>query len=64
MLLLDEMLALNLLTADQHTEIGAWVRQARTPDRILQMPAHLGKVLEGASVLMDFDPDSATATLH
>ena len=39
MLLLDEMLALNLLTADQHTEIGAWVRQARTPDRILQMPA-------------------------
>jgi len=64
MLLLDEMLALNLLTADQHTEIGAWVRQARTPDRILQMPAHLWKVLEGASVLMDFDPDSATATLH
>jgi len=64
MLLLDEMLALNLLTADQHTEIGAWVRQARTPDRILQMPAHLWKVLEGASVLMDFDPDSAAATLH
>ncbi len=28
MLLLDETLALNLLTADQHTEIGAWVRQA------------------------------------
>ncbi|WP_306567257.1 hypothetical protein [Aquabacterium sp.] len=69
MLLLDEMLALNLLTADQHTEIGAWVRQARTPDRILQMPTHLWKVLEGASVLMDFDPDGvdsggATATLH
>ena len=61
---LDEMLALNLLTADQHTEIGAWVRQARTPDRILQMPPHLWKVLEGASVLMDFDPDSAAATLH
>lgn len=64
MMLLDEMLALNLLTADQHTEIGAWVRQARTPDRILQMPTHLWKVLEGASVLMDFDPDGATATLH
>ena len=28
------------------------------------MPAHLWKVLEGASVLMDFDPDGATATLH
>ena len=64
MQLLDEMLELKLLTADQHTEIGAWVRQARTPDRILQMPAHLWKVLEGASVLMDFDPDAATATLH
>ena len=69
MMLLDEMLELNLLTADQHTEIGAWVRQARTPDRILQMPTHLWKVLEGASLLMDFDPggvapDGATATLH
>ncbi|MDX9844422.1 MAG: hypothetical protein RBT42_11760 [Aquabacterium sp.] len=64
MLLLDEMLALNLLTADQHTEIGAWVRQARTPDRILQMPAHLWKVLEGASVLMDFDPQGAAVTVH
>ena len=51
MMLLDEMLELNLLTADQHTEIGAWVRQARTPDRILQMPTHLWKVLEGASVV-------------
>ena len=62
--LLDEMLALNLLTADQHTEIGAWVRQARPPAPILQMPPPLWKVLEGASVLMDFDPDSAAATLH
>jgi hypothetical protein len=52
---LDEMLSLDLLTADQHHEIGAWVRQARTPDRILQMPPHLWAVLEQASLLMDFD---------
>lgn len=57
MQLLDEMLALDLLTADQHTEIGAWVRHARTPERILQMPPDLWKALEGASVLMDFDPE-------
>ncbi len=63
MQLLDEMLELNLLTADQHTEIGAWVRHARTPDRILEMPVHLWKALEGASVLMDFDPTGDT-TLH
>lgn len=55
MQLLDEMLALKLLTPDQHTEIGAWVRQARTPDRIMQMPAHLWRALESASLLMDFD---------
>lgn len=55
MQLLDEMLALKLLTPDQHTEIGAWVRQARTPDRILQMPAHLWRALESASLLMEFE---------
>jgi len=43
MMLLDEMLSLNLLTADQHHEIGAWVRQARTPERILQMPPTCGR---------------------
>lgn len=52
---LDEMLSLNLLTPDQHSEIGAWLRFARTPERILQMPSHLWKALEMASVLMDFD---------
>lgn len=62
MMLLDEMLSLNLLTADQHHEIGAWVRQARTPERILQMPPHLWKVLEQASVLLDFD--SPAGPLH
>lgn len=52
---LDEMLSLNLLTAEQHQAIGAWVRQARTPDRILQMPAPLWAALEQASLLLDFD---------
>jgi hypothetical protein len=52
---LDEMLSLNLLTADQHQAIGAWVRQARTPERILQMPQHLWTVLEQASLLMDHE---------
>lgn len=62
MLLLDEMLSLNLLTADQHHEIGTWVRQARTPERILQMPPHLWRVLEQASTLMDFE--GSPATMH
>jgi hypothetical protein len=53
--LIDEMLALNLLTADQHAEIGAWVHGARTPERIMAMPPHLWRALELASVLMDFD---------
>ena len=60
MLLLDEMLDLQLLTADQHRDFGAWVRQARTPVRILQMPAHLWRVLENASLLLDLEPDGAT----
>jgi len=56
---LDEMLSLNLLTAEQHQAIGAWVRQARTPDRILQMPAPLWTVLEQASTLLDFEGSGA-----
>lgn len=59
MKLIDEMLALQLLTAEQHRDIGAWVRQARTPERILQMPTELWRVLEHASVLMDFEPEGS-----
>lgn len=54
---LDEMLAKGLLTREQHAEIRAWVAQARTPERILQMPAPLWRTLELASVLMDVDAD-------
>lgn len=55
MQLLDEMLALNLLTPDQYIEIGTWVRRSKTPDKIMQMPAHLWAALEMASVLMEFE---------
>ncbi|MFT3858930.1 MAG: hypothetical protein QM742_15995 [Aquabacterium sp.] len=55
MQLLDEMLDLNLLTPEQHLEIGAWVSRSKTPEKIMQMPAHLWRALEMASLLMDFD---------
>jgi hypothetical protein len=54
---LDDMRSLHLLTPDQHAEIGAWIAQARTPEAILQMPAHLWRALELASVLMGVDGD-------
>ncbi len=57
MKLIDEMLALNLLSPDQHAQIGDWVRGARTPERIMAMPPDLWRALELASVLMDFEPD-------
>lgn len=59
MQLLDEMLALNLLTPDQHHEIGAWVTCSKTPEKIMQMPPHLWRALEMASLLMDFDAPSS-----
>lgn len=52
---LDEMLSLKLLTPEQHHDIAAWVMHARTPEKILDMPPHLWRSLELASVLMDFD---------
>ena len=54
---LDEMLSLNLLSAVQHAEIAAWIAQARTPERIMQMPAPLWRSLELASVLLNVDAD-------
>jgi hypothetical protein len=56
---LDEMLLLDLLTPDQHAQLRTWVRTARTPERILQMPAPLWRALELASVQMNFDADLA-----
>ena len=60
MQLLDEMLALNLLTPEQHHEIGAWVNRSKTPDKIMQMPPHLWRALEMASLLMDFEGEGPT----
>jgi hypothetical protein len=54
---LDEMLNRRLLSAEQHARIAAWIAQARTPERIRQMPAPLWRSLELASVLMDVDAD-------
>lgn len=54
---LDEMLSRNLLTPTQHAEIGAWIAQARTPERIREMPEPLWRSLALASVLMDVDAD-------
>jgi len=54
---LDDMLSLNLLSSVQHSEIAAWIAHARTPERIMQMPAPLWRSLELASVLLNVDAD-------
>ncbi|MEK8045517.1 MAG: hypothetical protein CFE46_12525 [Burkholderiales bacterium PBB6] len=57
MLTLDEMLSRSLLTPEQHAEIGAWTRQARTPEAIMAMPEPLWRALSLASMLMNVDAD-------
>jgi hypothetical protein len=59
---LDVMLSLNLLTPYQHREIRAWTARARTPEKIMEMPPHLWRALELASVLMDFEGEAGTAS--
>ena len=54
---IDEMLSLDLLTLEQHGQIGAWVAHNRTPEAILRMPTTLWLALERASVAMGFDAD-------
>lgn len=54
---LDEMRQRSLLTDAQHSEIRAWVAQARTPEAIMQMPASLWRALTLASALMNIDAD-------
>ena len=51
------MLARNFLTTDQHGQIRTWIAELRTPQAILEMPSHLWRSLELASVLMGFDDD-------
>lgn len=54
---IDEMLHLDLLTAEQHFEIGAWIAKSDTPDDILKMPAPLWQAVERASQAMGIDQD-------
>ncbi len=54
---LDEMRHLDLLSAEQHRDIGAWLRSSKTPTAILAMPPHLWRAVEAASVAMNLDAD-------
>ncbi|WP_440111273.1 hypothetical protein [Acidovorax sp. BL-A-41-H1] len=54
---IDEMLHLELLTAEQHGDISAWIARSATPDDILQMPATLWQAVERASQVMGINED-------
>ena len=54
---LDDMRHLNLLSAEQHADIAAWVARGKTPEAIMAMPPHLWRALTLASVLMTVDAD-------
>jgi len=54
---LDEMRDRKLLTAEQHEQIGDWIRDHRSPEAILDMPPRLWRTLALASMLMNVDAD-------
>lgn len=54
---IDEMLNLDLITPDQHRQIGEWIARSRTPDEILGMPIELWQAVERASEQMGIDAD-------
>lgn len=54
---LDDMRALHLLSQEQHAQIGAWIAMSPTPEDIMQMPPHLWRALELASVLANIDAE-------
>ncbi len=54
---LDDMRRRQLLTHEQHAQIGAWVAGGKTPEAIMAMPPHLWRALALASVLMNVDAD-------
>ena len=54
---IDEMLHLDLLTAEQHVDISAWIAQSASPEEILQMPAPLWQAVERASQAMGVNED-------
>lgn len=54
---IDEMLHLDLLTREQHHDIGAWIARAKSPEEILNMPPELWQAVERASAVMGLDED-------
>ncbi|RYZ04512.1 MAG: hypothetical protein EOO24_13000 [Comamonadaceae bacterium] len=54
---IDEMLNLDLLTPEQHSQIGAWIAQSESPEEILKMPPLLWQAVERASEVMGIDSD-------
>ena len=54
---IDEMLHLDLLTSEQHVQIGVWIARSGSPDEILKMPAPLWQAIERASEVMGIDQD-------
>lgn len=57
MKIIDEMLNLELLTSDQHRQIGDWIARADSPEEILKMPPPLWQAVERASEVMGIDRD-------
>ncbi len=54
---IDEMLNLDLLTREQHSEISAWIAKSASPDDILGMPSGLWQAVERASQVMGVNED-------
>jgi hypothetical protein len=54
---IDEMLHLDLLTREEHHEIGAWIARAASPEEILNMPPNLWQAVERAAAVMGVDDD-------
>lgn len=54
---IDEMLSLDLLTHDQHSQISAWIARSASPEEILQMPTPLWRAVEHASQVMGINED-------
>lgn len=54
---IDEMLNLDLLSPEQHSEIGAWIARSETPEEIMKMPPALWQALERAGEVMGVHDD-------
>ncbi|MDA8446343.1 hypothetical protein [Paracidovorax valerianellae] len=54
---IDEMLNLDLLTHEQHSQISAWIDRSASPEEILQMPTPLWQAVERASHAMGVNED-------